>query len=123
MNIKDIRDLDPCYDPVKYLSEDWEGSLLDILDVEDCPVVDKLWVVLKLLPDDMNKLFALDCLKTYLTKAEAEEKFAARSAAGFTAGSAAGDAAWFAALAAGSDARGERERQLEFLKNLIREKI
>ena len=68
--IADIREIGPCYDPVTglnsdgkrvnggYLSEDWTGTLLDILAVEDCPAEDRLWVALKLLDDRSRRLIA-----------------------------------------------------------------
>lgn len=57
-SIQDIRSLNPCYDPVTgrdrdgtqvnpgYLPEDWVGTALDILNVQECPALDRLWVVL-----------------------------------------------------------------------------
>ena len=45
--IEDIRKLKPCYDPAKYLPEDWTGTALDILNVVAAPAKDRLWVVLK----------------------------------------------------------------------------
>ena len=42
--INDIRNLEPCYDPAKYLPEDWTGAALDILNVDDCPAQDRLFV-------------------------------------------------------------------------------
>ena len=45
--IADIRSLLPCYDPSRYLPEDWQGTALDILKVTDCPAQDRLFVVLQ----------------------------------------------------------------------------
>lgn len=43
MNIEDIRSLKPCYDPSKYLSESWQGSVQDILRMKNIPPQDRLW--------------------------------------------------------------------------------
>ena len=61
ITIQDLRDLDPCYDPTKYLPEDWKGNLIDILDVKDCPVKDRLWVVLRKEFIDEKTLHLLAC--------------------------------------------------------------
>ncbi len=39
-----LRSLKPCYDPTRYLPEDWSGTLLDILEHPKIPLDDKLWV-------------------------------------------------------------------------------
>ncbi len=43
--IKDIRSWKPCYDPNKYLPEDFKGNALDILNHKEIPIADKIWVV------------------------------------------------------------------------------
>jgi len=47
LTIADIRALRPCYDPSQYIAEDWTGTILDILDMEDAPAQDRLWVALR----------------------------------------------------------------------------
>ena len=47
ITINDIRSFKPCYDPTKYLPEDWRGTAVDILRVTACPFEDRLWVVLR----------------------------------------------------------------------------
>lgn len=47
ITIEDIRALEPCYDPGRYLPEDWTGTVLDILKLPDVPVKDKFWAVLR----------------------------------------------------------------------------
>jgi hypothetical protein len=45
--IQDIREMGtngPCYDPARYLPEDWEGTIVDILRVHECPLMDRMWV-------------------------------------------------------------------------------
>ena len=118
-----IKDLGPCYDPVKYISKDWEGAVLDILRMTEVPAKDRLWVCVRrtLLTDRQLHLYGLTCarmsekysndarvkqcndvverfLEGKATKAELEE---AESAAG-AARSAAWSAAWSAAGAARS---------------------
>ena len=66
--IDDIRQLGPCYDPARYLPEDWSGTALDILAVEDCPSEDRLWVVLhdEWIPSRTMRLFAVRCARQAL---------------------------------------------------------
>ena len=114
--IKDLRKLSPCYDPTKYLPEDWQGTVLDILNVTECPAKDRLWVVLhkEFMTDKQLRLFAVWCARQSLAipgnesevcsntcdvaeryangEATDEELAAARSAAK--------DAAWYAARSA-----------------------
>ena len=119
ITIADIRELEPCYDPDKYLSEDWQGTLTDILGVKECPPGDRIWVVTQLLDDKTNRLFAVWCARQALAlvdnpdprsiaacdvaerfaygEATREELLAARDAAWDAAWVAAWDAAWVAA--------------------------
>ena len=66
--IDDIRSWRPCYDPTRYLPEGWQGTALDILDCEDCPAVDRLWVVLREESIDAQalRLFAVWCSRQAL---------------------------------------------------------
>lgn len=115
--IEDIRKLNPCYNPSKFLPETWTGTALDILNVEACPAEDRLWVVCHdgWIYDRTLRLFAVWCArqvehlmtdersKTALNVAERyangqatdEELAAARAAA-----RAAANAAWAAENAA-----------------------
>ena len=68
--ISNIRDLDPCYDPTKYLPEDWTGTAIDVLKVEACPAEDRLWVVTQWLDDRTNRLFAVWCARQALALVE-----------------------------------------------------
>ena len=123
LTIKDIRDLEPCYDPAKYIPENWQGTLVDILKIDECRPQDRLWVVTKLLDDKTNRLFAVWCAREALKlvdnpdkrsieacdvaekfangEASKEELAAARAAAAWVAWDAwdAGDAAAWAAAA------------------------
>ena len=68
VTLNEIRSFDPCYDPVKYLPENWEGTAIDILNVTDCPAQDRLWVVLHnyFLSDRDLRLFAVWCARQAL---------------------------------------------------------
>ena len=46
--IADIRKMHPCYDPIRYIPEDWTGTVLDVLKLEDCPAEDRLWVAYRM---------------------------------------------------------------------------
>ena len=58
---QDIKDLEPCYDPVKYIPKTWEGTLQDVLDLQDVPVNDRLWVVLLCISEDKDADFGRWC--------------------------------------------------------------
>ena len=66
--INDIRALRPCYDPSRYLPEDWQGTALDVLNIEACPAEDRLWVVLRegWIDERTLRLFAVWCARQAL---------------------------------------------------------
>ena len=68
ITINDIRSYGPCYDPTKYLPEDWRGTVIDILRVTDCPAEDRLWVVCReeLIDAKTLRLFAVWCAREAL---------------------------------------------------------
>ena len=66
MKLEDIRKLNPCYDPNRYLPEDWEGSVSDILRLEDCPAEDRIWVAVRLIDEKASRLFAVWCAREAL---------------------------------------------------------
>ena len=61
--IEDVRDLKPCYDPNRHLSEDWTGTICDFLSVDKIPPQDRIWVVTHWLDDKTNRLFAVWCAR------------------------------------------------------------
>lgn len=76
VTVQQIRDLDPCYDPVTgvdkygdvvhpggFLPEGWEGTLRDLLMIEECPAEDRRWVVTQLLPPRERRLYACWCVR------------------------------------------------------------
>jgi hypothetical protein len=122
--IEDIRNMEPCYDPGKYLPEDWQGTALDILRVTDCPPQDRLWVVCRedWIDDKTLRLDAAWCARQALALIDdpdprsiaacnIAERYAngeateSELAAAFAAAWAARDAAWAAWDAAGDAAR------------------
>lgn len=126
--IDDIRALSPCYDPTRYLPEDWTGTALDILRVEECPAEDRLYVVLNdgWIDARTLRLFAVWCARAALARidnpdprsvsacdvaeryangqATGEDLAAARDAAWNAAWAAAGATVWDAAWATAWDA-------------------
>jgi hypothetical protein len=137
--LNDIRALRPCYDPGRYAPEDWYGTLLDILDANQVPKEDRLWVVLGLLDDRTRRLFAVWCARDALSRvdnpdqcsvavcdvaeryadglATYDELAAARAAAMDAARAAAWDAAWSAAMDAAWSAA--RDAQIAHLREMI----
>ena len=126
----DIRSWKPCYDPVKYLPENWRGTALTILKNETISFEDRLWVVCRneFISDRTIRLFAVWCArqvqhlmadKRSIDALDVAERFAngqatlaeldaagaaARAAAGAAAGAAARAAAGAAWDAAGDAA-------------------
>ena len=44
-NLAKLRSFNPCYDPGRHLPEDWQGTVVDILEHKDIPPQDKLRIV------------------------------------------------------------------------------
>ena len=72
--IEDIRALEPCYDPGEYIAEDWEGTVLDILEFEECAAGDRIWVAAGLLDDRSARLFAVYCARKALEMVDNPDK-------------------------------------------------
>ena len=135
MNIEDIRKHEPCYDPTKYLPDDWEGDALDILRVDEAPAQDRLWVVLRhdWIDDKTLRLFAVWCAREALALIDdpdprsteacnVAEKYANGEAADdelAAARAAARAAAWAAARDAARDAT--RDAQIKQLILMLEE--
>ena len=114
LTIKDIRDLDPCYDPGRHISEDWRGTVIDILKLDGPSHEDKIWVVTHLIDDKTNRLFAGWCAREALKLAKDPDQRsieACNVAERFANGqatkeelAAAWSAAWYAAASAAESA-------------------
>jgi hypothetical protein len=109
--IADIRRLQPCYDPLRYLSRVWSGTAIDILKVAACPRVDRLWVVINWIDSRTLRLFTVWYARQRLmqlanpdprslTACDVAERFANGQASADELASA-GDSAWAAARAVG----------------------
>jgi hypothetical protein len=68
VKLDDIRKLNPCYDPTRYLPEDWEGSVSDILRLDACPEKDRIWVAVRLLDEKTSRMFAVWRAREALSK-------------------------------------------------------
>jgi|GEM_PF-3385545 len=63
---KDIVALEPCYDPIKYVDSDWQGTLIDVLKMAHVPAQDRLWVVKRFLNKKPQRLFLVFCARQIL---------------------------------------------------------
>ena len=63
-----IRKFGPCYDPSKYLAEDYSADIITFLRHDKIPAKDKLWMVLREECIDAKtlRLFAVWCARTAL---------------------------------------------------------
>jgi hypothetical protein len=132
--IDDIRKLNPCYDPARYLPEDWIGTALDVLRVTACPVEDRFWVVFHegWIDDRALRLFAVWCARQAMalignpdprsiTACDVAERFAngeATSEELAAARVAAGEAAWVAAWVAAGEAAREAAREAAWVAQI-----
>lgn len=107
LNIEILRSFEPCYDPTRYFSEDWEGTLQDILKDDRIPSKDRIWVFSKAMPESKCREFARWCalqvidlrdapdvVREYLETGNEKIRSAARAAACPDAWAAARAAAW-----------------------------
>ncbi len=72
--IQDIRDLNPCYDPARFLAENWTGTVLDILDVVECLEIDRIWVTVQLIDAKIVRLYAVWCIREALALIDAPDQ-------------------------------------------------
>jgi len=63
LTIADIRALEPCYDPVNYISREWTGTILDVLKMARVPAQDRLWVVTRFINQKTQRLFTVFCAR------------------------------------------------------------
>ena len=76
ITMQQLRSYNPCYDPIKYLPENWSGTAIDILQHKTIPYKDKLWAVLRsdILSDKILRLFAISCARSCLHLARKEDQ-------------------------------------------------
>jgi hypothetical protein len=140
ITIADIRSWDPCYDPIRYLPENWSGTILDILRDEAIPLHDRRWVVFRteLISERTLRLFAVWCAREALKLvANPDSRFieATNVAERFANGkaslkelnlawSATKSAAWSAESAAESAGFAQRDKLIEMIleENKLNEK-
>lgn len=114
--IQDIRALQPCYDPGKYLPTGWSGNALNLAEDTCIPMKDVFWVIMRpgLVPEGIQRRFAAWCAAEALFVAKVEDRRSwdgVKAAISFSLGNrsnaardAAGDAAQAAAWAVAGDA-------------------
>jgi hypothetical protein len=126
-----IANLEPCQDRLdNYLAHysNFNGSILEFLDLEHISSTDKIWVAVRLLPREQLEYFAIDCAfaaTAYMMPADTHLYAVAtvtRRAAYETVCYAvynASTAASNASYSSGADYGAERQNQVEVLKYLI----
>lgn len=70
ITVEMIRKCSPCVDPTCYVTEDWSGTLVDILNMNNVPATDRIWAVTHFLDNRTNRLFAVWCVRGLLGLAE-----------------------------------------------------
>lgn len=65
INLELIRSFNPCYNPTKYLPEDWTGTAIDLLNIKEIPFEDALWVLMRtdFVSEKLMRLFAVWCAR------------------------------------------------------------
>jgi len=65
LTIATIREMRPCYNPNRYLPEDWSGNILHILENDAIPAKDRIWVAMHLqcMPIELIVIFAAGCAR------------------------------------------------------------
>jgi hypothetical protein len=76
-SMKDVRRFGPCYDPIKYIPETWNGTVVDVLKMKNVPPQDKLWVVCReeLLDEGLLRRFAVAQAKTCRKHVQNKKEF------------------------------------------------
>ena len=126
--MEDLRKHKPCYDPARYLPENWQGTAVDLLRLDACPAKNRIWMVTRLglfFTDKQLRLFACDCaeralklIKTPDERSVDAVKIAKRYAEGKATKDELKAAADDAAYAAAAAAAYEREVQIQELIKL-----
>lgn len=53
------------YDPLRWAPHDWSGSHLEILDEENIPIPDRIFIVFHLISESLQRRYALTCVGIY----------------------------------------------------------
>lgn len=56
-----LRSLQPCYSPKRFFSEDWKGTLMEVLEDDRIPAIDRIWVFSHTAPKQAQEEFARWC--------------------------------------------------------------
>lgn len=56
-----LRSLQPCYSPKRFFSEDWKGTLMEVLEDDRIPAIDRIWVFSHTAPIQAQEEFARWC--------------------------------------------------------------
>ena len=132
---KMVMEKEPCYDPHKKygISKRFKCNLIDVFGMKQVPRLDKIWLVIKFLPEIEQRKFAIWCARRCKTdKKEVADyidaieghyihgtvTYEAMSAAYSAADSAAYSAAYRAAYSAAC--RAECESQLRKLRSIVK---
>ncbi len=69
LTYQQIVGLEPCDDhhPDKYIPKTWEGTVIDLMDLPNVAVTEKLWVLCLVLDERLLRFFAADCAERALT--------------------------------------------------------
>lgn len=63
---QDILELNSCDSFIEKVGENWTGTLVDILKLEDVSHEDRLWIVTRYLSDKQNRLLVVWCARRAL---------------------------------------------------------
>jgi len=68
--IEDLSGLNPHQDVSVFFPDNWEGTLLDILEFEELPAIDRVWAVAQLLPEEDARGFAVEHARKALSRSK-----------------------------------------------------
>jgi hypothetical protein len=108
----DIKALNPCYDPIKYIPVTYKGTLKQILKLKNVPAKDRLWVAVREQYLTLKQIHAYGLACARLSEqysTDARVKQCNDVVERYLAGKATADELWVAELAAWSAARSAAE--------------
>ena len=118
INIEFLVQAKACYHPTKYLPKNWEGTILDLINVPSIPDRDKVWAFTraKVVPLSLHAEFAKKCTTVDVTNIAQAERCAAIATDAAKANLPFTTAA--AAYATANTVVSDR-KQVEFIRNLL----